>query len=375
MIPAMQSYSRHLLVLLAGYAMEKNTLLSLSDQVAELLRQGMREGRWRDTLPGRDQLAHELGCSDWTVESALRRLTKEGLVVSQGAGRCRRINLAPALRKKRFMRVMIFLYEESGRLTGYFVDLLLKLQAAGLQAEFASRTLTDFGMNTKRIARFVRKTKTDAWIVVAGSSEVLDWFARQPLPAFALFGRVTQVPLASSWLRKTVALRDLIDKLVALGHQRIVMLAREERRKPIPGNFEQYFLKLLEEHGIQTSSYCLPDWGDHPQQLKQVIGALFRHTPPTALILDDPALLLPTTQHLARLGYLAPEQVSLACTDSYPGFEWCLPKVTHIEWDPLPVIRRAVKWAENISHGKEDRHKTMIEARLVIGGTIGPVPH
>jgi DNA-binding LacI/PurR family transcriptional regulator len=307
------------------------------------------------------------------VETAVRRLAKEGLVVSQGAGRCRRINLAPAMRKKRSMRVMILLYEESGRRTGYLVELLHRLQAAGLQVEFAGRTLKDFGLDAQRVARFVRKAKADAWIVVAGSSEVLDWFARQPLPAFALFGRVTQVHLASSWLKKTTALEALVDRLVALGHQRIVMLAREERRKPVPGDFEQFFLKLLEERGIQTSNYHLPDWGDRPEELERVIGGLFRHTPPSALILDDPALLLPATQHLARLGYLAPERVSLACTDSYPGFEWCFPEVTHIEWDPLPVIRRAVKWAENISRGKEDRRKTMIEARLVIGGTIGPV--
>ena len=41
---------------------------SLTDQVTDLLRQGMAEGRWRETLPGRDQLAEELGCSHWTVE-------------------------------------------------------------------------------------------------------------------------------------------------------------------------------------------------------------------------------------------------------------------------------------------------------------------
>lgn len=354
--------------------MSREALSSRTDQVVDLLRQGMVDGRWEGTLPGRDHLAYELGCSDWTVEVAIRRLTMEGLLESQGAGRRRRINLSQDLRRKRSMRVMILLYEKSDRRTDYLVDLFHRLQAAGHQAEFASKTITDLGMDAPRVAGFVQQVEADAWIVVAGPLEVLEWFSQQPLPNFALFGRVTRMPLASASLKKASAMVDLVNRLIELGHRRIVMLAREERRKPTPGLFERLFLEQLEKRGIQTSAFNLPEWSDTPEELRRVLGALFRHTPPTALIIDDPAMLFPTTQHLARLGYLAPEQISLACTDSYPGFEWCSPAITHIQWNAKSLVQRVVKWAENVSRGKEDRRKTTVESRLVIGGTIGPAP-
>jgi hypothetical protein len=57
-------------------------------------------------------------------------------------------------------------------------------------------TEKELRMDVKRVGRMVRQTATDAWVVGAGSREVLEWFAAQPLPAFALFGRRDGLPLA-----------------------------------------------------------------------------------------------------------------------------------------------------------------------------------
>jgi hypothetical protein len=37
-------------------------------------------------------------------------------------------------------------------------------------------------------------------------------------------------------------------------------------------------------------------------------------------------------------------------------------------------VRRALRWAENIAQGKDDRRQVLYPARFVPGGTIGPVP-
>ena len=50
----------------------------------------------------------------------------------------------------------------------------------------------------KRIARLVRSSEVDAWVVYAGSREVLRWFAAQPEPAFALAGRLEGVSIAGT---------------------------------------------------------------------------------------------------------------------------------------------------------------------------------
>jgi hypothetical protein len=353
--------------------MATHAFSTFTDQVTERLRQGMAEGRWQGTLPGRKRLAGELGCSPWTVEEAMQRLAKEGLLVSPGAGSRRRIVLSEGMTRPRALRVMILLYEETDRKASYMVDLLHRLRDIGHEAIFAEKTMRDLGMNVKRIGRFVEGSAADAWVVMAGSRDILEWFAGRKTPAFALFGRNSKSPLASLSLQKAEALIDLADRFVDLGHRRIVILSREERRKPNPAFLEQLFLDRLEARGIPTGPYNLPDWGDSPREFRQIFDSLFRLTPPTALIVDQPSLCIAVLQHLSRLGLTAPADVSLACTDMSDSFEWCDPGIAHIAWDSRPVINRVAKWADNIGHGKDDRRKNASKVRLVLGGTVGPV--
>jgi DNA-binding LacI/PurR family transcriptional regulator len=69
-----------------------------------------------------------------------------------------------------------------------------------------------------------------------------------------------------------------------------------------------------------------------------------------------------------------PEDISLICTDEDPSFDWCEPSVAHIRWNYRPVVRRIVRWANNVSHGKKDLRRTLTKAEFVEGGTVGVVP-
>ena len=37
------------------------------------------------------------------------------------------------------------------------------------------------------------------------------------------------------------------------------------------------------------------------------------------------------------------------------------------------MVNRIGRWANNISHGKEDTRQTLIDAEFIEGGTVGPV--
>ncbi len=82
---------------------------SITEQVARVLREGLRQGRWRGTVPGRIRLAAELGVNHKTVQAALRLLEQEGLLAPQGNGRVRRI-VDPGSPEPARLRVMILLY-------------------------------------------------------------------------------------------------------------------------------------------------------------------------------------------------------------------------------------------------------------------------
>lgn len=346
-------------------------ILSPSEQLASHLKEELRSGRWSGTMPGQARLVAELGVGTETVRNALAQLEREGFLVSRGKRMRRRIE-RPAESGRRRLRLAILHYEPSDVSNLCLSELRHQLGEAGHTVLIAPKTLMDLGMDVQRVSRMVSKTTADAWVVVAGSSEVLEWFAGQPTPAFALFGRLMQVPLASTSPKKAPAYAELIARLVALGHRRIVYLVREERRKPTPGFLERFFLDELRSQGMQTGPYNLPDWENNPKGLQAVIGALFRHTPPTALLVSEVAMFHAVRDHLARMGILAPQHVSLICSDFDSSFEMCSPTIAHIRWDHRPVMRRVVQWANHLASGKEDLRKTATLAKFVPGGTIGP---
>ncbi len=353
--------------------MSRFRVLTASEQVAEHLREQLARGIWTGTMPGGERLSRDLGVGRMTVEAALILLENEGLLVPQGVGRKRLIHMpkriaAPSL------RVKILLYAPEDSKIYYNVDMQHRLLNAGHHASFASKTLVELGMDKGRLARFVENSPADAWVVSSGSREVLEWFADHHLPTFALAGRRRNVRIASTGPDKEPALKTLIQRLVGLGHRRIVMLAREVRRKPVRGSFEQAFLDVLDEHGIQHGDYNMPSWVEDADGLRETLDSLFRHTPPTALIIGESSTFMAVQQHLGQRGIYAPRDVSLVCDDPDPMFAWCRPTVAHIHWDGGPVARRVVRWADNVARGKDDRCRSFINARLIEGGTIGPAP-
>lgn len=248
-----------------------------------------------------------------------------------------------------------------------------RLEERGHRVAFAAKTLADLKFDVNRVARLVTKTGGDAWVIRAGPRPVLEWFAAQPVPAFAMFGRQHGVPMASLATLKSPAVAQALRRLVALGHRRIVMLAREERRKPTPGLLERRFLEELERLGICTGAYNLPDWENNQRGFHQCLDSLFRHTPPSALFISEPAIFFAMQQYLAGKRLAVPRDVSLIVLDDHPAFEWFEPEVSHIRNDTRRWVPRVVRWAENVAHGREDQRETLIRAKFVEGGMIGPV--
>ena len=347
----------------------------VTDQGTELLRKGMREGRWRGTLPGRYQLAEELGVNHKTVEAAAQRLIQEGLLIAQKPPLRRRIVLPEGAAPKRLnLRVRLLPYESASRASGHWLKLLDRLKLSGLAADFARKTLLDLRMQPDRVGRFVAKTPADAWIVESASHEVLAWFAKQPVPTLAISGRFSGLPIAAISPKFAPAVVQATRRLFELGHRRIVMLVREERRSPHPAIVEQAFLDELKNLGIKTGDYNLPHWQNDAAGLRACLKNLFSRTPPTALILGDNNFVAPVQQLLGRMGLDAPEEVSLICPSREPAFDWCDPPLSHFHWDPDQLVRRGKKWIMNVAEGREDRRQQLFNAQFIEGGTIGPAP-
>lgn len=351
--------------------MARLRLLSKIEQVAVHLRGELEAGRWVGAMPGRMELAADLGMNARIIEEAMRLLEKEAVLVGQGAGKRRKI--AVSRPKPSALKIRTLHFDQLDKELPYDNEVLHRLREKGYSAAFAAHSLQEMGMDVRRVGAYVKAERADAWMVCAGSREILEWFAQQPVPAFAQFGRHQGIPIAGIRVDKIPAMRLAVRRLYGQGHRRMVLMVRSESVKPHAGIFEQAFLDELEALGLATGDYNLPDWGSDGAGFHRRLDALFQHTPPTALFLSEVPLFIAAQQYLARRGIVAPRDVSLICHDPDSAFSWCDPPVSHIRWETRPVVNRMVQWVDNVARGKKDTRQSTTLAEFVEGGTIGPV--
>ncbi len=354
-------------------AMSKFARLTVAEQVAEHLREGFRTGRWSGTLPGVARLARELNVATQSVCAAVRLLEGEGLIVSYGQGRRRTI--ADTTTNRRVKRVGILLHDtpQNSEIRDGTVIALIRheLEAAGYEPFFTRKSQAELRHDVPRIKAMLTKTPADLWIAVAASRELLEWFSKQSPPCMALYGRTGGLPIARTGPDKVPAYQAATRRLIELGHRRIVLITLKTRRIPVPGAVERAFLEEMAAHGISTGDYNLPDWTETPEGFKALLEALFRTTPPTALIIDEATRLVATMEFLLLHGIKVPGQVSLVSTDN-DLLNWCSPGIAHMSWNNELITRRVMRWVRAVGRGQADRKTINVPVEFVPGGSIGP---
>jgi hypothetical protein len=345
---------------------------SSAEQVAAHLRGGLAAGLWRGEMPGVAALAAELGVNHKTVDAALSLLAREGLLAGQGPRRARRILATAATPASPSLRIAFLLRHPDDCREDYLVEARHRLIERGHRSFFARQSLVGLGMDLERVSTYVARTPADAWVVQSAPREVIEWFAAGPRPCFALFGFFRRQRIAGSGPDKTPAYVEVAESLVRLGHRRIVLLARPQRRYPLPGHPERFFLRTLGAAGIVVGDYHFPYWEDTRDGFHRCLETLFNGSPPTALLVQEAILFATVQQFLAARGIRVPQDVSLVCDDPDPAFAWQLPTVAHIDWRAAPCVTRLLRWAENTALGKDDRRHALAKATFVPGGTVGP---
>ena len=257
---------------------------------------------------------------------------------------------------------------------GFLAELSTRLKAKGFKIELSRKTLTELKMDPRRVAKMVAETQADAWVVLSAPRPVLEWFARRNIPVIAIFGQFDRMPIAAAAVDYLEPIRAMQQRLVDLGHRRIVYLTFRGRHQQPIGSLWRALFDDLEAQGIATGPYNLPKWEDSPKGFQKLLESLFQKTRPTALVIEEMPHYMAVMNFCMQRGLKVPEDLSLACLDYQDQLDYCLPPVAHITWRHAPVIRRVTRWAEMLSRGKPDAGQHYAAAEFMDGPTIGPAP-
>lgn len=350
---------------------------TLVEQTAQHLREGISARHWAEYLPGVVSLATELGVSRDTVRAAIQLLEQEGALKAGGAGKRRMIiRRRNHLTSHRALRVAILLDDHLPSNNAHSQELFLSIkytvEAAGHTCIFSEKSMRQLS-SLPHLARFVRATKADAWIVYSGTREVLEWFAGQKTPVLAIGGRAPGLPIASAHTDLRRAMAAAVNALVTHGHHRIVLICDSNWRNPAPSLSARAFMDSLVRHGIKTSNFNLPEWEETPDGFERMMTSLFHTTPPTALVIVEPAVCVAARIFLAERGIVVPRDLSLVSMLPDPAFSLHRPKIAHFEWTIPALVNRAAQWVKAAARGTADREATFFHAKFRPCGTIAGV--
>ncbi len=327
---------------------------SLIEQTAEHLRLFLREEAMQEKFPGVLKLATTLRVSADTVRAALKLLEADGTLLKSGPGRPRRIQTAPqAATTPQELKIGFLLNEALATDNAHSQSLILGIQhqltSAGHQVSILPQSLQEMKYNLKRIQARVAAEQADAWLVYGGSRTVLEWFAKQKWPTYALGGQFTGLPIGGSRAMVETGLREAVGHLAEHGHRRIVLICPQNWRQPSYGASARGFLESLAHCGLEATGYNIPDWEETPQGLRQLLEQLFFATPPTALILVEPVYTTGVISFLADRHLRVPADVSLLSLLPDPVLAWHQPKLAHLIWPMVDHLKHVEAWARKLA--------------------------
>jgi DNA-binding LacI/PurR family transcriptional regulator len=209
--------------------------LSVIEQTANHLRQGICEIRWGGRFPGVPTITRECEVSANVARAAVRLLEAEGWLEPAGHGRRRRIASAKdGALTARVLRVGILLREPKPSLDPGFHEAILQivhlLEEAGHAVFFTPKTQTELSHSLPRLRRMVEDSPADAWIVIDGSSPLLAWFSEQKTQTLAIGGQIGALPISSVSPNLISAGTEAMQRLIELGHRRIVLICSRNER-------------------------------------------------------------------------------------------------------------------------------------------------
>lgn len=140
---------------------------------------------------------------------------------------------------------------------------------------------------------------------------------------------------------------DAMQRLIALGHRRIV-LPLCERPPTFASAIKEVVQKRLEAAGVTyVASYHTPE-SEYmtPEVTWRMMEAAFARTAPTALVFLDRKELVTTSCLLSKLGVRVPEDLSVILLNEQMEADWFVPKLACFRFPIKRLAGTLATWVE-----------------------------
>lgn len=292
--------------------------LTLAEQAADCIRQGLLRNRWEGTLPAEGELCRDLGVSRGTLRTALAVLYKEDVLSPGGRGGRHSIVAGKSTRKRALdslkgdlVRVLSpqprFII--AGHTQIIFQTMSEALGRAGLHLEFEYHPgLWNLRHPDSALRKIASQQKTVGWVLYRSTMVVQEWFARSGIPAVVIGGIYPGIPLSHAEFDLVASCRHAAGVFASRGHSRMVFLTVD---KATAGDHASGTAFLAGAAAAGTRAE-IAVYDDTVPGLCRVLDSLLLARPaPTAYFVAVPNHVPATIGHLTRRGLPVPKAAAV----------------------------------------------------------------
>jgi DNA-binding LacI/PurR family transcriptional regulator len=321
---------------------------SLVSQTATILREEIRQGQWREWLPGERALCEALQVSRNTLRAAVAQLKREGVIRSMhGAGN--RILVLPELPagNLRSRDVALLSPEALQRLRPSMALWIDELRA--MLSERGCRLHLFHGPQYFRVnpgaalEKLVAQHRHGCWVLALSNEPIQRWFERSGVPCVVAGTGYPGVNLPFRDLDHHAICRHAAGVMLGLGHRKIALLLHKSRRA---GDLESEagFLEGVRasphKEASASATYHAATVGSISAALRRLMNL---SPPPTALLVANAYHYLTVVSWLARAGVRVPQDVSVVSRDEDTFLSFLVPAPSRYVASPHTMAKSLLR--------------------------------
>lgn len=317
--------------------------VSLAAETARSLKEGIRSGHWRHSLPGERELVQRLQVSRQTLRAALDELAREGLLECGSRKRRRIISEQQATPASSAPRVIALLSSRPLQtLAPSFVVMLDELREHLSQRGYSLEvhvSQTCFSPRPARaLDRLTRCSPAAAWLLLGSLEALQRWFSDQAFPCLVIGSCAPGILLPSIDTDYRATCRHAGGLLRRKGHQRIALIRPEEAYGGETGS--ELGLKEAWGTGPSAQLQVLRHDGTAAHVCELLEKALRSAQPPTACLVGRAHHALTVMMYLLQRGLRIPQDMAVISRDDEAFLHHAVPAVTRYEVSASQFARR-----------------------------------